>query len=65
MSNDAIQVGDEVEITVDISVAGIITIHAGVTGEIKSIVGTTALVKINGLLGISVDVDLDVLVKVS
>lgn len=64
MSDKAIQVGDKVELTVDISVLGLITIHAGTTGIVTAVEGPTATVKVDGLLGISIDVDLAVLVVV-
>lgn len=64
MSNDAIQVGDKVELTIDVSVGGLLTLHAGVTGEVRAIVGDCAVVKVGGLLGLTVDIELTALVKV-
>jgi hypothetical protein len=65
MSDNVIHVGDTVQITADISVLGLITIHAGTEAEVLVIHDDgTCLVKVGGLLGITATIDLGILIKV-
>lgn len=66
MSDNEIHVGDHVELTADISVLGLITLHAGIEGEVLSVHGDVALVKFGGMLGVTAQIDLtaNIIVKV-
>lgn len=64
MTDSVFHVGDKVEITADISILGIITIHAGSTGTIESLEDGVAKVRVDGLINISVDATIDLLLKV-
>lgn len=64
MTDNVVHVGDKVEITADISILGIITIHAGSTGTVEAVEDGVAKVRVDGLINISVDAKVDILLKV-
>lgn len=65
MTDSVIHVGDKVEITADISILGVITIHAGSTGSVETVENGVAKVRVDGLINVSVDAKIDILLKVA
>lgn len=64
MEDSPIHVGDKVELTDDISILGVLTLHTGSTGVVEHLENGVAQVRIDGLGNVSVDAKIDILLRV-